>query len=349
MKILSIVTRTDAGGAQRVAALLANELVKRGHDVTLVAGCGDGTIWKWLDKAVKRRVCPSLLRQISPYNDIKALFELKKIYRDIHPDVIHLHSSKVGILGRLAFPKSKTVFTVHGFDRVGLGRKILECFMQYRCSAVVGVCENDKKKLVSAGVKRNVSYVFNGIERPFDILPEMWKLPEKYKKIILCVARLEPQKNHKLYFKIAELLKDYAFVWIGNTKSVKDNPENVFFLGTLPSASLYCQLCDIFCLPSNYEGLPMTIIEAMSYGKPIVSSDVGGVSEIVRQNVNGYTLDNDPNIFAEKIRYILENKEVYDSMCMNSKAIFENELTVDCMTDAYLKIYKNTTNHNSKN
>ena len=141
-----------------VAALLSNELVRLGHEVYLVGGCGDGTIWKWLDSGVVRIDCLSLLREISPVNDIKTLLEFKRIYRTIQPDIIHLHSSKVGLLGRLAFPWPKTVFTVHGFDRISMGRKVLESIMQYRCAAVVGVCENDRKNLVSAGVNKNVTY-----------------------------------------------------------------------------------------------------------------------------------------------------------------------------------------------
>ena len=347
MRILQVITRTDAGGAQMVAALLANELVNKGHDVTLVAGHGDGTIWKWIDEKVKRIECPCLLREISPVNDLKAFLELRKIYIKVNPDIIHLHSSKVGILGRLAFPRNKTVFTVHGFDRIGLGRKVLESIMQFRCSAIVGVCENDKKNLLSAGVNRNVTFVYNGIQKPLDTKPQMWNIPSTYKKFILCVARLEPQKNHRLYFETAKLLPDYAFVWIGNTMPVKDHPENVFFLGTLPSASLYCQYCDLFCLPSNYEGLPMTIIEAMSYGKPVVSSNVGGVSEIVRNDVNGYVLNNEAKEFASKIQYIVENPDVYEIMSTNSKSIFENELTVDSMANGYLKIYEKVRNFES--
>lgn len=339
MKILQVITRTDAGGAQMVAALLSNELVRLGQEVFLVGGCGDGTLWKWLDKKVIRIDCPSLLREISPVNDIKTFFEFKRILHRVQPDIIHLHSSKVGLIGRLAFPTSKTVFTVHGFDRIGIGRKLLERIMQYRCVAVVGVCANDRKNLMSAGVSKNVSYVFNGIPRPSGNIPEQWQIPECYKHIVLCVARLEPQKNHRLYYETAKLLPDYAFVWIGNTMPMTDHPSNVFFLGTLPSASLYCQKCDVFCLPSNYEGLPMTIIEAMSYGKPVVSSNVGGVSEIVRDGINGYTLDNDPKLFAEKIRSIVEDKDVYESMCHNSKHIYESELTVEKMAEGYLNIY----------
>ena len=75
---------------------------------------------------------------------------------------------------------------------------------------------------------------------------------------------------------IATLLPDYAFVWIGNQSEVKEYPKNVFFMGNIPDAGKYNSIADLFILPSNYEGLPMVILEAMSAGKPVVASNVGG-------------------------------------------------------------------------
>lgn len=99
-------------------------------------------------------------------------------------------------------------------------------------------------------------------------------------------------------------------------------------------------------LPSNYEGLPMTIIEAMSYGKPVVASNVGGVSEIVRDGINGYALQNEENLFVEKIQEILGNQEIYSKMSKKAKEIFETELSVEYMTKEYLKIYNRILKNN---
>ena len=342
MRILQVITRSDAGGAQMVLALLANEQVRLGHDVTVVSGPGDGTLWKWLSPDVERMDCPSLQRAISPKKDLAAFFELRRIYKFIKPDIIHIHTSKAGTLGRLAFPRRKTIYTVHGFDGVEFGLyKQIEWLMQFRCSALVGVCHRDVVAMKEAHITRNVSYIFNGIAKPSTTRPDSWPVPDTYKKVILCVARLTPPKNHFLFLQTAALLPDYAFVWIGNTEAYDgEAPQNVFFLGSFPSASQYCQLCDLFMLPSNYEGLPMTIIEAMSYGKPVVASNVGGVAEIVRDDVNGYALPNDAKLFAEKIQYILTNQDVYDRMSQNAKDVFTHELSVEQMTAKYLEIYK---------
>ena len=92
-------------------------------------------------------------------------------------------------------------------------------------------------------------------------------------------------------------------------------------------------------LPSNYEGLPMTIIEAMSLGKPIVASDVGGISEIVANGENGYTVGNTPEEFVEKLQYILENPDVYRMFARKSLEYYKSALTIDRMVDSYMHIY----------
>lgn len=135
------------------------------------------------------------------------------------------------------------------------------------------------------------------------------------------------------------MLPQYAFVWIGNKEPVEGTPDNVYFLGNISNAARYVSIADLFVLPSNYEGLPIVIIEAMSLGKPVVASDVGGVSELVHNGVNGYALENNAALFAEKISCILENREVYDAMSKASKEIYEKDFTVDKMVDGYKNVY----------
>lgn len=111
-------------------------------------------------------------------------------------------------------------------------------------------------------------------------------------------------------------------------------------MGNIPNAGAYCSIADLFMLPSNYEGLPMVILEAMSFGKPVVASNVGGISEIVENDKNGYTVENDAILFAEKIKYILSNEDVYEKFSNNALERFYKDLTVDKMVDSYLKIYE---------
>lgn len=313
------------------------------HEVIVAAGEGDGKMYALLNPKVKQERLTHLQRALSPMNDFLTIFDMRKLYQKYKPDIIHLHSSKAGILGRVAFPSKKVIYTVHGFDSIRLAhRKFLpiEKFMQKACKAIVGVSKYDERYLLEEKINHNVSYVYNGITRP--IVPEklLFKIPETYKKIVLCIARLSPLKKSDMFMSVAALLPEYAFVWIGNQYEVENHPKNVFFLGNIPNAGTYCSIADLFMLPSNYEGLPMVILEAMSFGRPVVASDVGGISEIVTNDWNGYALKNDASLFAEKIRYILENEEVYARFSNNALERFNKDLTVEKMVDYYLKIYK---------
>ena len=168
MKILQVITQSELGGAQTVVVQLANNLSKE-HEVVLAAGQGDGKMWSMVNDQVTKEDCPHLQRSISLKNDLLAAIELRRLYKKYKPDIIHLHSSKAGTLGRIVFPSKKTVYTVHGFDSVRLAfRKFLpiERFLQHFCKAVVGVSKYDERNLIAEGIKNNVTTIYNGISVP---------------------------------------------------------------------------------------------------------------------------------------------------------------------------------------
>lgn len=342
MRIFQVITLCELGGAQSVVVNLANRLCKE-HEVIVIAGDGDGKMWTMLEQDVTKIKIKSLQRSLSPVKDIFSLFYLIKYYFKYKPDIIQLHSSKIGILGRIAFPKKKTVYTVHGFDSIRLAyRKYLpiERFLQNYCKAIVGVSKYDKNNLIVEKITHNVSFVYNGICKPLTANLPAVNIPECYTKRILCIARISKQKRFEMFLEIAELLPNYAFIWIGNQTEILDLPKNVFCLGNIPNAGAYNENVDLFILPTNYEGLPMVIIEAMSFGKPIVASNVGGISEIVVNGENGYTVENNSINFVEKIELILEDEDVYKQFSKNSLKRFNKDLTVDNMVNGYMKIYQ---------
>ncbi len=355
MKIFQIITLSELGGAQSVALNLVNELAD-GHEVFVIAG-GRGAMWEALDGRVKQIRLRSLRRSISPL-DLFVWLRLVWLGIRHRPDIVHLHSSKIGILGRLAFPKRKIVYTVHGFDSIRVAyRKFLpvEKLLRGRAKAIVAVSDYDHRNLLAEGIDRNVVTVYNGIAPVGEERPPSGRetaehpgreertpsLPvDRNKKTILTIARIDPQKKYPLFAEVARTLPEYNFVWIGNRVFPPDPPANVCLLGEIPGAAKYYALADLCLLPSNYEGLPMTIIEAMSSAKPVVASNVGGISEIVNDGENGYCIENDVDLFVEKIVEILENGELHRAMSLKSKQIFDSRLTVGKMAENYLKIYR---------
>jgi glycosyltransferase involved in cell wall biosynthesis len=341
MKIFQIVTLSELGGAQSVLVNLSNAFSNE-HEVTVIAGEGDGKMFGMLNSGIKHIKIDFLKKKVSPINDLRTVFLLIYYYCKYKPDIIHLHSSKAGILGRLIFPRNKIIYTVHGFDSIRLAYKKylpIERLLQNNCKAIVVVSHYDENNLKSEHITHNIKCVYNGCKQVSD-KTAIFSIPQKYKKKILCIARISKPKRFHTFLEIASILFEYAFIWIGNQETIQNLPENVFCLGNLPNASIYNQFIDLFILPTNYEGLPIVIIEAMSYGKPIVASNVGGISEIVVNDDNGYTVENITAVFAEKIKYILENEDIYLKFSENSLRRYYEMLTLEKMVQRYKEIYQ---------
>jgi glycosyltransferase involved in cell wall biosynthesis len=185
----------------------------------------------------------------------------------------------------------------------------------------------------------NKNSIFTGMMKKYINITSPTEI-QRYKRKILCIARISKQKRFETFLEVASLLPCYAFLWIGNQKNIFIKTPNVFCFGNVLNAEKYNQLVDLFMLPTNYEGLPIVVIEAMRFGKPIVASNVGGINEAVIDGENGYTVQNDATAFAEKIQYILEDESLYKKFSANAYRRFRENLTVEKMLQGYMEIYK---------
>lgn len=358
MKILHIITNTELGGAQKVCIDLCRSAVADGKSVA-VASMEGGYLWSQLPLEVLQFKLKNMVKPVRPKKDIKVYFELKKIVREFKPDVIHLHSSKAGVLGRLvAFPHCRrVVYSVHGFDSIRLKYRVflpLEKILQHFCGAIVGVSDYDNKNLHGEKIKKHVSTVYNGIDEKSILKANSFPVKTE-KKIVMTIARIAPPKNIQMFIDVANNLPEYQFVWFGGSPeyrteelpSIYKLPENVVLLGDVPNASSYIHFCDLFVLFSDFEGLPMTIIEAMSQKKAIVASNVGGISELVNDS-NGALIKNDASIASNAIRSILENPEIMKNMEEKSYEKFQSYFTLEKMWNGYKSIYENISKKGGK-
>ena len=177
--------------------------------------------------------------------------------------------------------------------------------------------------------------------------PYLESLKNSNQKIIMTIARIADPKRLDLFLSIAKKFEndDYKFVWIGGSTtktleeihSLYDVPKNAFLAGDIPNASSLIHLCDIFILLSDFEGLPITIIEAMSKKKPIVASNVGGIPEVV--NANNGALINTIDEAIEFIQTVLQNKDKLNQLGLNSYEQFKMNFTLDSMWEKYKNIY----------
>lgn len=349
MKIFQVITVSEFGGAQTVVANLVEKL-KDNNTVYMVYG-GNGEAWAHLNNN-ENLIRISEHRKHISLKDIGLAIRLFRLRLKYKPDIVHLHSSKMGAIGRLVFDPKTIVYTVHGFDSIRKGfRKFLfvEKLLKNRAAKIVGVSKYDIEGLKEEGISDNVELVYNGV---IDHSKEDWKRngddsiikkleyikqQSSYTHVVMCISRISAQKKFDLFIEIAQIRKSIAFVWIGNKTNIEGVPSNVFCMGEAPSAYNYLRYADVFVLPSNYEGLPMSLLEALSFGVPVVASAVGGISEVL-DGRNGFAVANKAPLFAEQIDYILQ-PEIHPRMKINARNSYLSNFSIEKMTEGYKNIY----------
>jgi len=318
IRCLQIITRSDWAGGQKVLYALVkglNDRYKNEIEIEVACGKENGILIKELeDIGIKVHVVPDLVREISLAKDLKAYFELKKIIKQGNFNVVHLHSSKAGILGRIAAKKcmiSNIIYTVHGWWSLeqyrGLKQSLLvfaERFAAKYCDKIVFLCqrEKEKAKIWKIGNEKQYVVIPNAIIPIENLVRGQLRVElgiPKNVKIVGNVARLDPPKNPIRFLSIAKevisKLNDVVFVWIGGSivddfygqkveeflKINKELQDRVFFLPFRKDAVELMADFDIFLLTSDSEGMPLSVLEARSLRIPVVSTNVGCVSEII--------------------------------------------------------------------
>lgn len=355
MRIFHVITLSSVGGAQSVVVNLANAQVER-NEVWVISSA-NGEAWKALRPEVKTIGIQQLRRAIG-WRDLIVLLKLIYYRLKYRPDVVHLHSSKMGALGRLAFSPRRTVYTVHGFDSIRVANRFflpIEKALKGWCARIVGVSRYDEQNLIAEGIRKKVTFVYNGIDDKSIVDIELMDggirekvkaISNKYGKVIMSIARDDAQKKIDLFLDVAARLQQYAFVWIGNSKE-HIKTDNVFLLGQIPLAWQLLEYADVFILPSNYEGLPMSIIEALAFGKPVVASDVGGITELL-DGRNGFAVENDSGMMADKIRFVTEDTERYAEISRWARQTYLDQFTVERMVEGYDRIYREIVDRRKK-
>lgn len=289
-------------------------------------------------------------REMKPLKDIKALWELYTILKKINGiDVIHLHSSKAGFLGRIVSfllgESNKTIYTPHAISFLRLDvnpkkRKIfiwMEKFASFFGGKIVACSQSEKEAIEEQGIKI-VTFINNGI-KPLKIEK---KVNTSDKITIISVGRLSIQKNPKLFNDIALEFIDnpnIQFIWCGDgeLKSELTSP-NIKCTGWIERKELenYLANADIYLSTSLWEGLPLSVLEAMSIGLPVVLSDCVGNRDLVENN--GFLYNNKMEAI-KNINELLKDKMLINKKGHNSKIIVKNKFNIRNMAIAYLKIY----------
>ena len=299
-KILYIV-EAMGGGVFTYIVDLANELVNE-YDMYIAYAVRKQTpknYKEYFDDRIHLIEVKNFGRAIDASKDLKAFFEIKNIADEVKPDIIHLHSSKAGALGRFAFNGNKIpmFYTPHGYSFLMEDCKPMKRVIY---KVVESVCAKRNCTTISCSVgehqetlklTKRATYVNNGIN-----MAELQDIMDKTEKVehpftVFTLGRICYQKNPTLFNEIAEKLPDIRFVWIGDGELRKElKSKNIEITGWADRATAirYAVNADVFLLPSRWEGLPISLLEAMYMKKTCVVSNVIGNRDVIHNGKNGF-------------------------------------------------------------
>lgn len=356
-----MITRSDIMGGASVHLLdLAAGAMRAGHEVEIYVG-GNGVLFDHAEK--KGLTCSSidsLVRQISVVDDVLCFFELRSKIKRCRPDILHLHSSKAGLIGRLVGKSLgiPSVFTAHGWAFTeGVSRRrrklylLLERFVGRFAERIITVSEYDRQLALKYEVANPAKLItiHNGIP---NVAVKSFTSEMNSPVRLIMVARFDEQKDQALLVQALSRVvsKDWHLEFVGDGPSIDEVRslvnefglvEKVTFSGSRDDVQERLANSDVFCLISNWEGLPLTILEAMRGGLPVIASDVGGVAEAVVDQQTGYLVRRGDSLsITAAIEALLSSEKDRIQFGQNGRLRYEGKFTFQVMLDKTLAVYK---------
>jgi glycosyltransferase involved in cell wall biosynthesis len=365
-----ITESTPFGGAQRNTLLTLKGLIHDGYRTELICGPRGQLIREAEAINVKVHVVDELIRQIDPSKDCWALLTLYKLFKSHKYDIVHTHSTKAGLLGRLAawwagIPS--IIHTIHGvpFEMIGNYRSnlyiTLEKLIGLVTDHVICVGEILRQEVATWNIvpSQKLSTIYSGIDlteytsRRSSVQMKRDLEIEDAWPIIGCIGRLSDQKAQRyLVDAISNLVKDYPkikLILIGEGECrhqlerqifEKDILSHVILLGERDDIADLLNIFDIYAMSSLWEGVGRALTEAMYWGLPIVATPVNGVKELIDHEVTGLlTPTRDPNALAGSIDRLLVDVDLAKQVGSNARQRVEEFMGGERMIKAIEEVY----------
>ncbi len=375
-KLFICITKSNWGGAQKYVFDIATNTPRDQFDTTVLLG-GTGDLKNKLEEfGVKILLLKNSQRDINAKKEFYLLFELIKLFRKEKPDIIHLNSSKMGLVGALAARIAgikKIIFTAHGWafneDRNFISKcffRILHIFTIILCHEVISVSEITKLQIGKMFGKK-ITIIRNGL-RNIELLDKNHsreflrnKILEKNRKISNVLAKnpswigtiSELHSNKGLTYAIEAISKtqlNVIFIVIGDGEKRQQLEEliiklglknRVCLLGKIAEASIYLNAFDIFTLTSITEALPYVLLEAGFASLPTIASDVGGIPEIIDDEKTGLLVSpRNSEEIKHSIEYLINNPSKLSSFGNALHSVITENFTQKRMLEETFYLYR---------
>ena len=386
IRVCHVITLLELGGAQETTLYTVANL-RPPFRANLVCGAGG-----LLDEEARRipgvapTFLPSLVRPICPVADLRALLGLTALFRRLRPHIVHTHSSKAGILGRMAARLARVpivVHSIHGFgfnDRQPALLRSLLLALERRAArstthfivvsranlergVALGIVAREKATLIRSGVmlgrfeaagREEASRSASGFRRELGLSPGA--------PVVGMIACLKPQKSPLTFVevaaRVAAKLPDASFVLAGDGElrarvlaraAALGLGGRLHVLGWRRDIPRVMAALDVLLLTSLWEGLPKVLPEAIAAGVPVVATAVDGALDILDDGVNGFLCNpGDVEGMAERVRRLLRDPELRRELAGRARAVLP-QFDIDAMVRAQERLYSQLLDHASIN
>lgn len=378
MRVTHIITRLIIGGAQENTLATVHGLrQKPGFQVNLISGPSIGPEGSLEGEAAKipglLTVVPELVRPIHPLKDFIALRRLEKILHEQKPDLVHTHSGKAGVLGRLAAHRAGVPVIIHTIHGPSFGAfqgsaanfvfKAAERVASKWTTHFVTVAHAMTEQYLAAGIGRPEQYtrIFSGFPlEPFlsakndrDLRAQLNLAPEDF--VVGKIARLFTLKGHDDLLDIApKLVKEcprMKFLFVGDglwrerlqNRAREAGLEKFFiFTGLVPPAevSRYVGIMDALVHLSRREGLPRALPQALAAARPVIAYDCDGAREICIENETGFLIPaGDLNALGQRLLQLSQAPELCKRLGKTGQVFVKNNFSTEGMVDKIHDLY----------
>tara|TARA_Y100000588_G_C14135960_1_gene873805 strand:- start:202 stop:1311 length:1110 start_codon:yes stop_codon:yes gene_type:complete len=366
MKVLHITYDMRIGGTEMVIKNIIEGNAEQGIDMSIY--CIEAPLGPWGEELRKAGVVITTTSR-KPGFDVSLIRALREHIKKHKIDIVHCHQYTPWVYGALAsaFTKTKVIFTEHGRfypDSSSWKRKYINPLLLALTARVTAISKATKIALSKFEYipEEHVDVVYNGIAplkiaATKEITRRELDIPNNA-FILGTIARLDPIKNQKLMIKafanVAVKVKHIYLVIVGDGDLRKELEsltkqlnivERVRFTGYKSNPTKYLELMDIFLLPSLSEGTSMTLLEAMSIGKPCIVTNAGGNPEIVTHLETGLVTENDNEEELTAAIESLIDSPVIANYSKNALVRFNTQFQVNRMMEQYINLYKSEIGH----
>lgn len=313
MKIIEIIPQLSSGGAERFTVDLCNELTKS-HDLILMVFHPLNNSGFYKDELF------SNVRLIEMNKkkgfDLLFIFRIRKLIKELKPDIVHTHLRGIEYLLFSALIMNKKVkffHTVHNAAEKECGNLISRLIrkISFHTGLIKPITISpESEKSFEAFYRKPATMIINGRNVPAELNISKAVANEfmgyrrtKHTRVLVQLARIDPVKRQDMMARVARKLKeegyDFTVLMIGGVrveevkkKVLAENCEWVLMLGEKHNPLEYLKMADAFCLCSTYEGMPISLIEALGMGTIPICTPVGGIVDVIMNGYNGFLADN---------------------------------------------------------